>query len=124
RSRRIRPPNARRYGFFASLRMTVQNDSKENPGCGDILAAQRCYLTLGAAARPRLLLMGLVLAVALFGCASTATPSGSGSRLSEERQRPATKRIVGAIAGNPNTLYQKLNTNSAIRGIAALELMV
>src|SRR5437867_3721560 len=67
----------------------------------------------------------LLLAVLLAGCATAPAPQAGGSGAeSAGPARSGPKRIVVAITGHPHTLYNKLNTNNAIRGIDALEKLV
>src|SRR5437764_794195 len=58
------------------------------------------------------------------GCAPNgpAQPPGSTSERPPAASGP--KRIVAAITGDPPTLYNKLNTNNAVRGVDALEKFV
>ena len=70
--------------------------------------------------RPRALFL---LAALLVGCATPAGPRGSDSG-DRTATAVAPKRITAAITGDPHTLYNKLNTNSAIRGIDAVEKLV
>src|SRR5438046_5358411 len=69
-------------------------------------------------------LASIFILLFLAGCAPTgpAQPGGSASERPPAASGP--KRIVAAITGDPPTLYNKLNTNNAIRGIDALEKFV
>src|SRR5712692_7263450 len=65
----------------------------------------------------------LALLILITGCAS-APDARPAARSAEALGTTSVKRIAAAVAGDPPVLYQKLNTNSAVRGIAALELLV
>jgi len=79
---------------------------------------RRARLAVG----PPWLLPGLVVAVLLAACAPA--PGQPGSSAAGQQIFTGPKRIVAAITGDPHTLYNKINTNNAIRGIDAVEKLV
>lgn len=69
-----------------------------------------------------LCLTAMLLAAA---CAAPAANSGRGTaRDAGSQPAPGPKRITVAVAGEPHTLYQKLNPQSTVRGIEELEQLV
>jgi peptide/nickel transport system substrate-binding protein len=70
-------------------------------------------------------LVCLTALLLVLGCAGpTATPDGAESRVPSNAPASAPKRITVAVAGEPHTLYQKLNPQSTVRGIEELEQLV
>ncbi len=71
-------------------------------------------------------LTALVLALALSVAACTPPGIGSGGAPGAPPQIPQSspKRIIAAITGDANTVYNKLNPNSAVRGIPELQALV
>jgi peptide/nickel transport system substrate-binding protein len=72
----------------------------------------------------RLVLIALLVASFAAACAPSATPRAPGDAAPAPVSREGPKRIVAAITGDPNTLYNKLNVNNAVRGIDAVEKFV
>lgn len=65
-----------------------------------------------------------VAVIAVIGCASPQSPAASDPRGVGEQKLTAPRRITAVMSGDPHTLYQKLNTNNAVRGIVAVERLV
>jgi len=68
----------------------------------------------------RCLLVSCVPLLVAAGCAPGTTSPFS----APGPQSSGPKRIVAAITGDPHTLYNKLNTNNAVRGIDSVEKLV
>jgi peptide/nickel transport system substrate-binding protein len=70
---------------------------------------------------------GLVLAALVLAACTPQTPRGAapqaGTAAAPDRAA-APKRITVAIAGDPHTLYQKLNPSSTVRGVEELEELI
>ncbi len=72
----------------------------------------------------RWILAAMVATVVATACAPAATRT-NGERSGVPGQRSAApKRITAVMSGDPHTLYQKLNSNNAVRGIVAVEPLV
>jgi peptide/nickel transport system substrate-binding protein len=71
--------------------------------------------------RARLSALILILALSA-ACAPPRAGGASGPTAPAERVAP--KRIVAAITGDAHTVYNKLNPNSAVRGIPELQAMI
>src|SRR3989442_113237 len=71
----------------------------------------------------RLLFLGIALTL-LAACAPSQNTDVRGSERSAAPAVSGPKRLIGAIRGNPHTVYQKLNPRSNIPGINALERLV
>jgi peptide/nickel transport system substrate-binding protein len=72
----------------------------------------------------RVVLCSWVILVGI-GCAAPApTPPSGAPRDQASQPAPGPKRLTVAIAGEPHTLYQKLNPQSTVRGIEELEQLV
>lgn len=89
--------------FSVGVRRTSPTRTLPRKGGGALVAA--CLAVLIAA-----------------GCASPAPGGGASDR--QSAAQAGSKRIVAAITGDPHTVYQKLNPQSATRGIDALEKLV
>src|SRR5688572_15143319 len=68
----------------------------------------------------------LVLAVVLAnGCAAPApTGTGTGPAQTGAERAASPKRLTAAIAGDPHTLFQKLNPSSTVRGVEEIERLI
>jgi peptide/nickel transport system substrate-binding protein len=75
----------------------------------------------------RLLILGLVLLIAITGCAGPAPGAPPGTGASDGARASAPKRIAVAIRGDPKTLSAKLNSGAGaggIPGVAEIEQLL
>jgi peptide/nickel transport system substrate-binding protein len=68
--------------------------------------------------------MVLTAALLAAACAAPQSPQTGGIGSEEAPRQSGPKRIVAAMTGDPHTLYNKINTNNAVRGIDTLEKLV
>ncbi len=70
------------------------------------------------------LLTLLVLALTACGPGAQAPGASRSARSDAPERATGPKRLVAVVAGDPHTLYQKLNPSSTVRGVEELELIV